>query len=179
MYKKTLIFLILALFFLSSPSIVTGAHVASVDLFQLTNTYEQERGPLVFENNIVWQDSNGLQVYNVETLDRNLVYSKDAAIFLAAYNNKYLIYDQYFGAENPREYDIYAVNLSTGEDYEIVGGVGSQGASDIYNNEVVYTDIYYHGFGFGDLYIYDLKKNTKTFISPNAAVPRIWNNYVV
>ena len=175
---KLLILLIFQTFFLFPQSIYAST-TQSVNLFRLTFTEQQERGPLVHDSTVVWLYSDGFHAYNMETQTDNIIYYNDAAVFPGAYNNKYLIYDKYLGDNDSRENDIYAVDLTTGEDYEVVGGDGTQDAGDIYEDKLVYTDVYYHGFGFGDLYIYDLKKKTNTFITNNAAVPRIWKNYVV
>src|SRR3989344_7694335 len=156
---KLLILLIFQTFFLFPQSIYAST-TQSVNLFRLTFTEQQERGPLVHDSTVVWLYSDGFHAYNMETQTDNIIYYNDAAVFPGAYNNKYLIYDKYLGDNDSRENDIYAVDLTTGEDYEVVGGDGTQDAGDIYEDKLVYTDVYYHGFGFGDLYIYDLKKKT-------------------
>ena len=45
-----------------------------VDLFRLTMTFEQERGPLIYNNTIVWLDSDGFHAYDVKNQTESIIF---------------------------------------------------------------------------------------------------------
>lgn len=151
----------------------------SVDTFQITTDATQQSGPIVYKNLAIWTDWRGgsetsldIYGYDFETNQEFPIIVKENQQWAAGHNGKELIYNQY---TDEKAYDVWVYDMETEKEYAITDSSGTQMASDIYHQYVVYLD----GYGSGDLYLYDLNKETSQYISSNAAEPKIDGNYIV
>ncbi len=169
--------------FLLGLLVPLGVNAVGVDAFRITTDGSQQSGPRIYKNLVYWTDWRGgeetsLDIYGYD-LDEERefpVLVKEGQQWLAGFNRRWLVYNEYFGVEDLNSYDVRVKNLRTGQDLVIAGGEGSQSAEDLYRNTVVYIE----GGACGKLFAYDLRRQQRKLLTEEACSPvRMWMDTVV
>lgn len=154
-----------------------------VDLFQITTDGLQQSGAAIYQDTVMWTDWRGsidtsldIYGYNLKKKQEFPVIVKEGQQRLAGFDNRYVVYNQYFDASDPNAYDVRVYDLKKSEDTAITDEVGSQSAEDYHNRTIVYLE----GGACGTLYAYNIVKHEKTHITDEACAPvRIYNSIVI
>lgn len=157
-------------------------HSTKISLFQITSEGSQQNGPKIFQDEVIWTDwrnnTTSLDVYkyNLKTKTVEPLIVKNGQQVAVGLDRRYVIYNEYFDASDPKNSDIWAYDRRKDMHIQITDQDGSQQAEDYHRGKLVYID----GGACGTLYAYNLIRHELTHISDEACSPaRIYNNFVV
>lgn len=174
MKKFLFVFLILFAGLLLLDKKIYAKPITDFDTFQITTDGNQQNGPLIDNDWVIWTDwrgSTSLDIYGYNLSTQTEIPLITKPNFQSAYGlwkSKILYWDNNTTIPSYRIYDI-----NTGEDIEVAQGPKIRGGS-IYANYVVYVDD-----NFGNLYLHNLKDSINTLITSNVYEPKVYGDKIV
>jgi len=176
---KRILFILLGLGILFVPITAGATRTLTFEKWQITHEFQQQNGPIVYGNTVVWADWRDLfgqaidiWGYNFDTQEEFPIITRPGDQRPEAINRKYILYSD---IPAPSESDVRLYNRETGEDFTIADGSDNQTAGGISGANIIYVV----GSAVGDLYVYNLNHKEAKFITNNVSVPRISGHKIV
>jgi len=164
---------LLTIFAIKAP---IASAITKVDTFRITFTSQSEKWTIINKNIIYWIDPEGIiRGFDTKRKKEFPLFKNEQPLndlySIISYDGRYLVYNRYDNIS----YNVSAYDTVKKVDLKVTDGAGSRFATDFDDNKIVYVD----GYGYGDLYVYDIDTKKKKLIAQNASVPKISGRYIV